>query len=324
MAIKKVKNGYQVNRKVGGRNGKRYIKTFKRKIDAERYERFVIDEYENGQPWQPGNKALAPIEVFDHWYKVKGVSLRDGKRRYEYLKKLVLVAKDKQAFYEYRNNRLLKGISKATLNRELSYIRAAYKLAHHDNKITVNPFQNVVTLKEDDVELSYLTNDQIKELLISAALSSNESLIHVVRLSLITGGRWSEIETLRKQDIQNGLIRLTKTKNGRIRHIPVDATYTDNIKPFNPQRLFKPCYYAFRSALKRAKIELPKGQMAHVLRHTFASHFIMNGGDILTLQKILDHSDLKTTQRYAHLAPDYLDTVKKLNPLVYSGCIQPT
>ncbi len=44
----------------------------------------------------------------------------------------------------------------------------------------------------------------------------------------------------------------------------------------------------------------------HALRHTFASHFVMKGGNILTLQKILGHSDIKMTLRYAHLAPDFL------------------
>jgi len=44
----------------------------------------------------------------------------------------------------------------------------------------------------------------------------------------------------------------------------------------------------------------------HALRHTFASHYMMSGGNILTLQKILDHSDIKMTMIYAHLAPDYL------------------
>ena len=44
----------------------------------------------------------------------------------------------------------------------------------------------------------------------------------------------------------------------------------------------------------------------HALRHTFASHYVMAGGNILALQKILGHSDIKMTLIYAHLAPDYL------------------
>jgi site-specific recombinase XerD len=44
----------------------------------------------------------------------------------------------------------------------------------------------------------------------------------------------------------------------------------------------------------------------HILRHTFASHFVMSGGNILALQRILGHSDVKMTMIYAHLAPDFM------------------
>lgn len=60
---------------------------------------------------------------------------------------------------------------------------------------------------------------------------------------------------------------------------------------------------------------LPKGQASHALRHTFASHFMQNGGNILTLQKILGHSSLAMTMRYAHLAPEHLAEAVKLNPI---------
>uniref|UniRef100_UPI0035E45CD3 tyrosine-type recombinase/integrase n=1 Tax=Ectopseudomonas guguanensis TaxID=1198456 RepID=UPI0035E45CD3 len=67
--------------------------------------------------------------------------------------------------------------------------------------------------------------------------------------------------------------------------------------------------------MARTTIRLPKGQAAHALRHTFASHFIQNGGDILTLQKILGHSSPAMTMRYAHLAPEHLAEAVKLNPI---------
>jgi integrase len=44
----------------------------------------------------------------------------------------------------------------------------------------------------------------------------------------------------------------------------------------------------------------------HTLRHTFASHAVRAGVDLLTLARLLGHKDVKHTQRYAHLAPDYL------------------
>jgi site-specific recombinase XerD len=62
-------------------------------------------------------------------------------------------------------------------------------------------------------------------------------------------------------------------------------------------------------------IESPREQAAHVLGHTSASHFVMNGGGVLTLQKILGHSSVVMTIRYAHLAPEHLEMGKFLNPL---------
>jgi site-specific recombinase XerD len=51
----------------------------------------------------------------------------------------------------------------------------------------------------------------------------------------------------------------------------------------------------------------------HCLRHSFASHFLMKGGSLVALSRLLGHADVKTTQIYAHLAPDYLaEQVDKL------------
>jgi integrase len=50
----------------------------------------------------------------------------------------------------------------------------------------------------------------------------------------------------------------------------------------------------------------PLGRPWHALRHTFASHYVMQGGSLLALSKILGHSDIKMTMIYAHLAPDFI------------------
>ncbi|WP_217987841.1 tyrosine-type recombinase/integrase [Halomonas salipaludis] len=73
-------------------------------------------------------------------------------------------------------------------------------------------------------------------------------------------------------------------------------------------------YQAFTNALNKTGIQLPKGQRSHVLRHTFASHFVMNGGNLLTPQKILGHQSIQMTMRYAHLAPDHLVEAVKYGP----------
>lgn len=60
---------------------------------------------------------------------------------------------------------------------------------------------------------------------------------------------------------------------------------------------------------------MPQGQATHALRHTFATHFMMNGGNIITLQRILGHSTLQQTLTYAHFAPDFLQDAITYNPL---------
>jgi site-specific recombinase XerD len=73
--------------------------------------------------------------------------------------------------------------------------------------------------------------------------------------------------------------------------------------------------WAFSEAVKAAGLTPPTGQATHVLRHTFASHFIRNGRSILTLQKIVGHQSLTMTMRYAHVAPDHLIQATEFNPL---------
>ncbi len=67
--------------------------------------------------------------------------------------------------------------------------------------------------------------------------------------------------------------------------------------------------------IKRTKLTLPDRQVTYIFRLTFASHFMMNSGNILVLKQILGHSDIKDTMRYAHFAPDHLDDAITKNPI---------
>lgn len=82
-------------------------------------------------------------------------------------------------------------------------------------------------------------------------------------------------------------------------------------------KLFEECYTPFCYILKnKLGLDLPAGQASHVLRHSFASHFMMNGGNILVLRDILGHADIQMTMRYAHFSPDHLSDAMTKNPLV--------
>ncbi len=112
--------------------------------------------------------------------------------------------------------------------------------------------------------------------------------------------------------IKKKRIFLTKTKNGKNRQLPITKELEAEVLQALP---FTDAYSTFKRVLKDSSIKTPKGQASHILRHSFASHFMMNGGDILTLSRTLGHADLKMTMRYAHLSPEHLEKITSLNPL---------
>ena len=109
-------------------------------------------------------------------------------------------------------------------------------------------------------------------------------------------------------------ITFTNTKSKKNRTVPISKELFDML-PKKRGRLFNDAYESFENAVLRAEIELPKGRLTHVLRHTFASHFMMNGGNILVLKEILGHSTIEMTMHYAHFAPSHLESAVKFNPL---------
>ena len=166
--------------------------------------------------------------------------------------------------------------------------------------------------------MAWLTQAQIALLLSECKRHDNQDLETVVTICLVTGARWSEAEGLKKSQLSKYKITFTKTKGKKNRTVPISQELHDALveaKKNENGQLFSDCYGAFRSALERTGIELPAGQLTHVLRHTFASHFMMNGGNILVLQRVLGHTDIKMTMRYAHFAPEHLEDAVRLNPL---------
>lgn len=78
---------------------------------------------------------------------------------------------------------------------------------------------------------------------------------------------------------------------------------------------FGDCYKKFGDAVEAVGLELPAVQLTHVLRDTFASHYMKSGGDILTLQRVLGHTSLAMTMKYAHFSLGHFANVPFLNPL---------
>lgn len=215
-------------------------------------------------------------------------------------------------FSEYRASALTKGNKPSTINRNANRLSSVFTaLIKVDEFHAPHPLKGISKLKETTTEMGFLSKTEIIQLL--SVLKGDH--LKIAKICLSTGARWGEAEKLRGSDIINGTVTFHNTKNSKNRSIPITSELHDAISTGCNGRLFKDCYNAFYSILKMQNFDLPKGQGAHVLRHTFASHFMMNGGNILTLQKILGHGTVIQTMRYSHLSPDFLNEALRLNPL---------
>lgn len=336
MTVRKLSDGqwvadfYTVNRS-DGKQGKRVRKKFSTKGEAIAFENYTLQKIED-TPWLGDGKDKRRLSELVHlWFERHGITLRDGEKRKsamlwaaECMGSPLAIEFSAQLFTAYRAKRLdgqfartkrVSQVSPRTMNLEHAYFLAVFNELKRIGEWTApNPLENVRQFRVDESEMAYLTIEQIDQLLQECRDSSAKDLETIVKICLATGARWSEAETLRRSQISAGKVTFIKTKGKRNRTIPLDLDLIGEL-PKKNGALFTPCYYAFRNALERAGIDLPAGQLTHVLRHTFASHFMMNGGNILVLQKILGHTDIKMTMRYAHFAPNHLEEAARLNPL---------
>lgn len=311
-----------------GRDGPRKRRRFATKGEALAWEKHML-----AQPWQQpeasnvDERRLSDLVAL--WHGRHGQTLTDGDRRRD---KLIWLAEalgnplatefTAQQFAAYRERRLAgelyvpgqrKQVSPTTINRELLYLQAVFnELGRLGEWAHGNPLEVLRQYKVQESELAFLNQDEIEQLL--AACAGLNDLWLIVMLCLSTGARWSEIEKLTRSQVGIGRLTFTRTKGKKNRTVPV-AGWLLALLPKRTGRLFGDCYAEFEKALRRAGITLPAGQRTHVLRHTFASHFMMGGGNILVLQRILGHTDIKMTMRYAHFAPDHLEDAVKLNPI---------
>lgn len=183
-----------------------------------------------------------------------------------------------------------------------------------------NPLGKIRRVRESETELSFLDDGQLLALFDALTQSRQPHAYRVALLCLTTGARWSEAQDIQWRHVKAESVSYVDTKNSRNRTLPIGGCMS---RQFERQRdltgmfdrPFPECYGAFKSAWKRSGIETPKGQLSHVLRHTFASHFMQHGGNILTLSKALGHTDIKMTMRYSHLAPEHMNAIRELSPI---------
>lgn len=312
---------WHVDMRPEGKYGKRVRKQFLTKAEALRFETHIQSLANKGEwnPAQPDGRHLS--QLCQQWYDQHGRNLKDGDSRLRNILAISQKMGDPTAnkltathFLHYRGQSTLQP---KTLNNQLVYLNAVFNELHRTDQIDYpNPLSKVRPIKIAERELSFLTVDQIIELLdVIRDTSHNPHVLLITKICLATGCRWGEAEGLHRRNVKNGTITFTDTKSNKNRTVPIASDLEKEIVNHGEGKLFGGSLTAFNRALARTSITLPRGQAAHALRHSFASHFVMDGGDIVTLQRILGHSSITVTMRYAHLSPEHLKEAIKLNPL---------
>ncbi|HHQ6589249.1 tyrosine-type recombinase/integrase [Serratia fonticola] len=321
MAIKKLEDGrYEVDIRPNGRNGKRIRRRFDKKHEAQAFEKYTLVNYhDKGWLAKPTDKRSLS-ELIELWWVYHGKTIDHGQSYRYKLNKInrsmdypAAFQIDKRRLANYRVLRLSEGDQASTLNRNLVVLSGMFTfLIEAGLYHGVHPLRGVNKLKEAPTSMGFLLQPEIEHLLASAEGDNYKIAV----LCLSTGARWGEASQLRVENVIGGKVTFVHTKTGKRRSVPVSEDVREALFTRQTGKLFPDASYdAFRTLIRTIKPDLPKGQATHVLRHTFATHFMMNGGNIVTLQRILGHAKITQTMTYAHFSPDFLNDAISFNPL---------
>src|SRR5213080_3748600 len=212
----------------------------------------------------------------------------------------------------------------ATINRDLSRLRRMFSLAVEWELLEESPMAGIRFLRENNARTRYLTLEESNRLIANCI---SPRVRAIVTVALHSGMRLGEILNLQWYDLDfaSGFILVRDSKNGESRHVPMDATLFALFRAY-PHRLGTDLVFSspaggrivdvrtgFQNACKRAELT---DLHFHDLRHTFASQFVMAGGDLYILKEILGHKSPAMAARYAHVSPTYLiKSIDRMNTL---------
>lgn len=226
-----------------------------------------------------------------------------------------------EQIHDYCTLRTLQGVKNATINRELTVIRSAINFynKHHDEKI-INPFQGF-KLFENDFMPRYLNHWECTRLLKSALDYDNVRLWAFIQLALNTGSRAGELTRLQWENVHMAdkymTVRNSMSKNKKTIHKPLNTRALQAFDKLsngsewvfynaNTGKNVLSFRRGFELAVERAGIGKVR---IHDLRHTFASFLVKEGVPLYHVSQLLGHSDVRITQKYAHLSPNSLANV---------------
>ena len=222
-----------------------------------------------------------------------------------------------------------KKLKKSSISRKLASIRSFFKYLHREGYVIKNPAKLVSSPKVPRTLPRFLSIDEVFALMDKPQGDTFKATRDKAILELLysSGLRVSELTSLDISDlnIKESLI-LVKGKGRKERIVPIGSKATDAIHNYLPERISlknkSPALFlnsrggrltqrsVRRILLHYSRMISLKGNLSpHTLRHTFATHLLHEGADLRSIQELLGHSSLSTTQKYTHVDIGYLTEV---------------
>ena len=227
-----------------------------------------------------------------------------------------------------------KGLTPSTIRRKLSAVRQFASFLRKRGYDVTDHFDRIDSPKMWERLPAYLTVEEVERLLNSPDTSTELGLRDraILELMYASGLRVSEICKLKIEDVDfnQGLIFVKQSKGKKDRIVPVHTTALKWIDLYLKSRKHKSSYMFLNNRGKpltrqrvwqivkdyaaKAGID-PRKVHPHVLRHSFATHILMYGADLRTVQELLGHASIKTTQIYTYVAkPELEEKYRKIHP----------
>ena len=231
-----------------------------------------------------------------------------------------------------------EGKSASTVSRNLASIRSFYRFIQNEGVITQDPTANLHSLKAERKLPEILTGEEIENLLNQPDVREAKGCRDKAMLELLyaTGMRVSEMIDLKMSDVDMDIGYIKCSQGKKMRVIPLYSLAKKAVKNYiqtsrgelvrngkDVENLFVNCSgtkmtrQGFWKIIKHYAVSanIKKDITPHTLRHSFATHLLENGADLKSIQEMLGHTDISSTQVYASVLKKHLkDVYKKSHP----------
>ena len=244
---------------------------------------------------------------------------------------------DRMTIESYLHHLERIGKSPATITRCTASLKSFYGYLLDNGYVAANPAKSVATVKVERKYPEILTNKEVELFLEQPKCIDEKGFRDHAMLELLyaTGIRVSELIGLNLEDLNMTLGFIRCVSHGKERIIPLYQTavralqdYVDGVRPRliadeNERALFvnmdgeRMSRQGFWKIIKyyQTKAGIEKEITPHMLRHSFAVHLLENGADLRSIQEMLGHADISSTQMYTHIIKKGLkDVYNKAHP----------